>query len=382
MSPPSWAVLRTWPMEPNVPVPDFEKDSLRDYLIIEYTMQVKKLFAEIMKIMNKLPESKAIKFVKEIPEAFFALALIFLVLLCLYVFDKADFIQEEFPGLMLDIAVFGVLIVIYKKIWDRRQDRKNNIKRWQEEIDDYRGWNEKEATFRIMGNIRRLNKLGARKVDLHKCYFKETDLTEFDLKGATFENANLEGAILNNQNLQITNFSKANLRRASLISANLQSAILRGADLQGADLSSANLEGVDISMYRTWWGSMKGIPSSLKEARLLGTNLINADLSNVNLQESIVGNVNVRYGRRGVTLKTNFSGADLFGADLHGLSIIWTVDAAVIQSEWPRYPLEVEAIVDLLSKAKSLCSAKLDPEIETQLINKYPHLFEKPKWQK
>jgi uncharacterized protein YjbI with pentapeptide repeats len=336
-----------------------------------------------MKLLNKLSESKPIKFVKEVPEALFALVLIVLVLLCLYVFDKADFIQKEFPGLMLDIVVFGVLIVIYKNIWDRRQDRKNNIKRWQEEIDDYRGWEEKEAMVRIMGNIRRLNKIGATKVDLHKCYFKEADLTEFDLKGANFEDANLEGAILNNnRNLQITNFSKANLRRARLISANLQGAILRGADLQGADLSSANLEGVDISGYQTWWGSRKGIRSSLKEARLLGTILINADLSHTNLQESIVGNIDIRYGRRGVTLKTNFSGANLFDADLRGLSIIWTIDAEVITSEWPRYPGEVEAIVELLSKAKSLCSAQLDPEVETQLKNKYPHLFEKPKWQK
>lgn len=107
--------------------------------------------SKIRKLINKLFSpfrifNKIFKFLKEIPEAILAIGLIVLVLLCLYIFDNASFIQTEFPGLMLDIAVFGVLIVIYKNIWDRRQERKNNIMRWQEEIDDFRGWDEKRGS--------------------------------------------------------------------------------------------------------------------------------------------------------------------------------------------------------------------------------------------
>lgn len=54
-------------------------------------------------------------------------------------------------GAFLDVLLFGVLIVLINK----RRDKQNDIKRWLEEIDDYRGWKEPEAAHRIVGNIRR-----------------------------------------------------------------------------------------------------------------------------------------------------------------------------------------------------------------------------------
>jgi len=46
-------------------------------------------------------------------------------------------------GFFLDALLFGILIVHINK----RREKKLDIKRWQEEIDDYRGWDEKEAMF-------------------------------------------------------------------------------------------------------------------------------------------------------------------------------------------------------------------------------------------
>ena len=47
-----------------------------------------------------------------------------------------------------------------KEILERLGEKRRNIKRWQEEIDDFRGWNSEEAKFRIVGNIKRLNRNG------------------------------------------------------------------------------------------------------------------------------------------------------------------------------------------------------------------------------
>jgi hypothetical protein len=72
---------------------------------------------------------------------------------------KGEFLNSilvEAHGLLFDIFVFGILIVFFNKMGEKRR----NIKRWQEEIDDFRGWNSEEAKFRIVGNIKRLNRNG------------------------------------------------------------------------------------------------------------------------------------------------------------------------------------------------------------------------------
>lgn len=74
-------------------------------------------------------------------------------------------IITEIHGLLFDIFVFGIVIVIFNKIGEKRR----NIKRYTEEIADFRDWDEKEAKFRIVGNIRRLNNNGFFNIDLHNC---------------------------------------------------------------------------------------------------------------------------------------------------------------------------------------------------------------------
>jgi uncharacterized protein YjbI with pentapeptide repeats len=338
--------------------------------------------SKIKKLLNKLFRpfrvfKKIFEFLKEIRESVFAFFLAIGVLGFLYFFDRSNIVQNYFPGLFFDILVFGIFIVIYNRISERKRD----IKRWNEEIDDFRGWDEKEATYRIMGIIRRLNKRRARKIDLHKCYFKDTDLTEFNLIGDNFESANLEGAILNNHNLKKTNFSKANLRNAHLESADFRKAILRGIDLQGADLYQADLEGADISEWTKFKLSRTEIRSSLKEANLVEANFKDANLRMADFREAIVGELNNRYGRYSV-YGANFQGADLSYANLRGICIIWTYMRRAIPlssfSEWPRSPRELDGIVQLLSKAKTLLRASLDPEIETLIKEKFPQLIEEP----
>lgn len=184
------------------------------------------------------------RWVSKLPEVIFAIILVGFILLSLYFADRNTFVQNQFPGLLLDILVFGVLIVIFNKFADRRRD----IKRWQEEIDDYRGWDEKEATFRIIGNIRRLNKQGFYAINLSDCFLEQGRLFHPNLSCAYMAGAKLQNAILFYANLQGAYLHHADLKGADLTCANLKKADLRfvrlsGANLQGADLSSANLDG-------------------------------------------------------------------------------------------------------------------------------------------
>jgi len=131
----------------------------------------------------------------------------------------------EAHGFLAEVVVFGIIIVLITK----RNERKADIKKWREEIDDYRGWDEKEAMYRIVGNIRRLNKLGIADISLSRCFLKETDLRDTNLQGAYLWYANLEGAYFHRANLQ-----RADLTEAILQGASLQRAILQEADITGA----------------------------------------------------------------------------------------------------------------------------------------------------
>jgi hypothetical protein len=98
-------------------------------------------------------------------------------------------------------------------------------------------------------------------------------------------------------------------------------------DLSGADLRRANLTGAILS------------DSKLSGADLRETDLFYADLRGANF------------------FKADLRGTDLAGADLWGAKYI---------------------ILDQISKVKTLYLAKLNPELEQQIREKYPHLLEKP----
>jgi hypothetical protein len=187
-----------------------------------------KLFKKSQEKIKKLRE-----YLSESPEAKFALkilAFLFPAVLIIDIipFNKNSFlgnILSEVHGLAFDVIIFGILIVVFNKHIEKR----NDIKRWQEEIDDYRGWNEPEAMHRIVGNIRRLNRAGISNIDLYFCFLKEARLGDVDLQDSGLRGANLQEAEL----------SEADLRKARLRGANLQGAFLDAADLSGADLKYA-----------------------------------------------------------------------------------------------------------------------------------------------
>jgi hypothetical protein len=66
----------------------------------------------------------------------------------------------EADGVVFDLIVFGVVLTIYeayreiKEKNERELKEKNEkIERLHEDIDDYRGWDEKEAMYRIVGAV-------------------------------------------------------------------------------------------------------------------------------------------------------------------------------------------------------------------------------------
>ena len=118
---------------------------------------------------------------------------------------------------------------------------------------------------------------------------------------------------------------------------NLSSADIHGAHLLKTNLMKANLKGADLQR------------ANLVKINLVGAYLWEANLGKAYLREAIL---------EGAFLwRANLTGADFEKADIRGVKY-WTVEE--------------------LSKVRTLYKAKLDPELEKQVKEKYPHLLEKP----
>lgn len=204
-----------------------------------------KCFQQIMKkVFDRIAS-----FLTKSPTRFFFVAAIaaFFILWFVNAYKDPDgFIWHdvivESHGVLFDLLVFGILLSIY----DALREKKEKIERLHEEIDDYRGWNENEAMYRIVGAIRRLNKLNVSKIDLGHCYLKGANLKGVKLKDSWIQGADLQNADLKEADLQGADLTWANLQGAELDSAKLQGAILSATQLNGAVLRLTNLQQADL----------------------------------------------------------------------------------------------------------------------------------------
>ena len=69
----------------------------------------------------------------------------------------------------MDVILFGIILTLYESITGKKE-RINNL---QEQLEDFRQWDEKEATYRIIGIFKRLKKLGVKEIDLSLCFLQD-----------------------------------------------------------------------------------------------------------------------------------------------------------------------------------------------------------------
>ncbi len=158
----------------------------------------------------------------------------------------------EAHGVLMDLLLFGCLLLWF----DQKAEGKRRVEQYTNSINDLLGWDAKMATYRIVGNIRRLNREGVAPETLKRAYLRGADL-----KGANLSEASLHEADLTGTNLQ---------------NADLSDAYLGTADFSGANLQKANLSGAHFGVF-------PGMVSAEGEAEtiLVGANLRAADLRDI-----------------------------------------------------------------------------------------------------
>lgn len=163
-------------------------------------------------------------------------------------FEDWKNVLVEANGLVFDLVVFGIIFALYEHYRQKHEtakksevEKQQRIERYQEEIDDFRGWKDKEAAYRLKGIIHRLNKEGITSIDLNGCYLARIPLVRVNLTNAGLYLANLMGTKLVGVDLTGATLESANLSKAKLLGANLHKADLTKANLLGANLQEANL---------------------------------------------------------------------------------------------------------------------------------------------
>jgi BTB/POZ domain-containing protein KCTD9 len=142
---------------------------------------------------------------------------------------------------------FEVVIVVFLfALVNSTIEKRQRIERYEEEIEDYRPWKDEEATWRLRGLIRRMNKLGKSGMLLEGATLKGANLSFVNLEGSNLIDVNLESANLESANLKDTAMLGANLVKAYLSNTKLEGAYLEYANLSNAYIINVNLSGVDL----------------------------------------------------------------------------------------------------------------------------------------
>ncbi|GEM_PF-850366 len=139
----------------------------------------------------------------------------------------------EIHGLLFELLIMGVFLLWLESLGHKQI----TITRYREEIEDYLGWNDDEATYRIVANIKRLNNYGISNINLKGAFLKGANLTEINLQSANLLGSDLRGA---------------NLEKAQLKGADLRKADIRGANFLKAELSGTNLEAAVYNIMTRW----------------------------------------------------------------------------------------------------------------------------------
>lgn len=212
------------------------------------------------------------KFINTHPKIFLFIIIsvaLLLVLLSLDYVLEIDFkdIIVEAHGLLMDVILFGIFITLYEKL----KDKKDRVSEFLNQLNDFRGWHEKEATYRIKGIVSRLDRLGVKEIDLSYCFLEGISNLSQDLSGYNFRASKLDNCVFSHCNLRKAKFSNASLEKANLYGSDLRGAFLTSANLTRANLSHANLNGADLSGANLEF-------TEFKKADLSFTNLNNAQV--------------------------------------------------------------------------------------------------------
>lgn len=225
----------------------------------------------------------------------------------------------EFWGLIFDVCVILVGFGFIQH-WKQKRD---DIARQHELIEDFRRWDNEEARHRILGAVRRLNRLGQTEINLSGAVLKDVSFRRNDVK--SLRGSQLSGSGWMHEGYRTSSFTNVDLsgvdcrgtvfeRAATMNSFSIgPAAQYLDCDFCNADLQSSVFDGAALK-----WSSPP--PSEMEEVidegddgqpiytRVVADRFNDADLTRVSFKKCIFENADFR-------LAVNIETADFRGAE-------------------------------------------------------------------
>lgn len=193
--------------------------------------------------------------------------------------DVPQGIMIEAFGFIADIFLFGIAITIYEIFWKKKE----TVTRYLEELEDYRGWNEKEASYRVFGLIKRLHKLNKIDIDLSNCYFEEVPFSKNSFNGFDFKESLLYGTKFKKCNLQLSIFNSIQQKHIQNIydyATVIEKVVFQNCNLRNSKFMN-NLNFFDLYFLEC---DMKN--ADLSNSGFLSCNFIAIDFHNANFEKT------------------------------------------------------------------------------------------------
>lgn len=234
-------------------------------------------------------------------------------------FGEASFYASIITGMYNSIIDFVILTIILSVMLERNK-KKEMIRGYQEEIDNCRFWQDKEAAYRIRALILRLQENQVYKVNLSKCFMKAVIM-----KNIRLEESELMGADL----------SEANIEQSEFYSCDFQ-----GAFFENAILRNSYFEGCKLKYLKCRESRLKGI-------KIINSDLENSDFTNSDMKAAMIKSCNLK--------KVKFDNANLERANLLGCKNVNPAD---------------------LAKSKTLKNAHIDEDLREKILKIKPELLQ------
>lgn len=212
----------------------------------------------------------------------------------------AEGVLTETVGMLFDILI----LLVFISYIEQKAEKKRRIERYKEELNDYKGWNEKEAVYRVVGIVRRLQKEKEYNLDLSGYYLNSASLQKLNLSDSFFRDSYLKGAFIEDCNFNNSSILESNLKEiyithsdfsnSSIIHSELQKSNIRYSKFSNLDFAGSNLSNSNFSdsnfehaeFINCNLGKTKFRNANLKGANFATASLIEADFTRANLEEA------------------------------------------------------------------------------------------------
>jgi hypothetical protein len=194
----------------------------------------------------------------------------------LYSREFFENVLVEAHGAVIDLFVVGVVLLWFEK----RRNAKDTIKSHTSALADLKFYRGPDASYRIMGEVRRLLKLGVETFQLPEAALNNVEISDVALKNsnlraANFSNTTLIRMVFENCECDAAIFAGARFRHVTLRNTRLRRAKFQDAKLNGCDFSGCEIQMADFTNADLRSAIFRGVDCQ-------GIKFKNADLRSAN----------------------------------------------------------------------------------------------------